>query len=164
MKMSFYSVSRMAAILLAAALALSAHAAELAAGDSVPAFSAKDQFGNDFKFNPGLHFLLLGFDMRGSKAATQQFTSLGAGWLEQHSAAYVLDIHTMPSVITRLFALPKMRKCPARIILCEDGKTLAPYPRQTEKITVLSVTPDGKIKEIRYWDPVSENIAQWLKN
>jgi hypothetical protein len=74
-----------------------------------------------------------------------------------------MDIHSMPAIITRLFALPKMRKCPARIILCEDEKTLAPFPRNPERITVLFLTGDGKLKEIRYWDPENQNIADWLK-
>jgi len=163
MRTIFYSVWRFVAVLLLAGLAWSAHAVELTVGDSVPVFSAKDQFGKDFKFSPGLHFLLLGFDMHSSKEATQKLGDLGAGWLEQHSAAYVMDIHSMPAIITRMFALPKMRKCPARIILCEDEKTLAPFPRQTERITVLFLTTDGKLKEIRYWDPENQNIADWLK-
>ena len=145
-------------ILLLTVLTISANATELAVGDSVPSFSAKDQFGKGFKFGPGLHFLLLGFDMSVGKKATTQLTALDPGWLERHSAAYVLDIHTMPT-IGRVFALPKMKKYPERIILVDDDKTLADFPREDGRVTVLVLSIAGKIREIRYWDPANTNIT-----
>jgi hypothetical protein len=149
-------------LLLCAAGLCSAQAGPLKVGDAVPVFAAKDQFGKDFKFTPGLHFLLLGFDMAASKSANLKLTDLGAGWLEKHDAAYVLDIHSMPS-IARMFAFPKMRKYPHRIILGDDENLLAPFPRQDGKITVLVLTADGKIQEVRYWNPTSEALDAVLK-
>jgi hypothetical protein len=137
-------------------------AGELKVGDAAPAFSAKDQFGQDFKLEPGLRFLLLGFDMGASKQANLKLADLGAGWLEKHQAAFVLDIHTMPGV-ARFFALPKMRKYPQRIILGDDANLLAPFPRQDGQITVLVLAPAGKIQEIRYWRPATEPLETILK-
>jgi hypothetical protein len=142
---------------LAAGLTWPASAAPLAVGGTVPAFSAKDQFGKDFKFEPGLRFLILGFDMGASKTANRKLADLGAGWLEKHSAVFVLDIHTMPSV-ARIFALPKMKHYPQRIVLGDDEKMLAPFPRQPDKITILVLTAEGKIREIRYWDPATTDL------
>ncbi|MGA2248126.1 MAG: hypothetical protein ABSH48_24340 [Verrucomicrobiota bacterium] len=157
------NINRWPALLaLCAASVVSVHAAELKVGDAVPTFSAKDQFGKDFKFEAGLHFLLLGFDMGASKPANLKLAGLGAGWLEKQKAAYVLDIHTMPGV-ARLFALPKMRKYPHRIILGDDEKLLAPFPRQAGRITVLVLTSEGKIQEVRYWNPSAEEPSAVLK-
>ena len=146
---------------LCAVLTLSVHAGALSVGDAVPAFSAKDQFGKEFKFAACLHFLLLGFDMGASKAANLKLADLGPGWLEKQGAAYLADIHTMPA-IARVFALPKMRKYPHRIILGDDEHLLAPFPRQPDRITVLVLAADGKIKEIRYWNPANEALATRL--
>ena len=148
----------LAALLFLVCLAASAWAAPLAVGDAVPSFAAKDQFGKEFKFTPGLHYLLVGFDMNAGKLANHKFADLGAGWLEQHGAAYVLDIHTMPAV-ARLFALPKMRKYPHRIILGETADLLAPFPHQPEKITILELAPAGTIRAIRFWDPASPGLG-----
>jgi hypothetical protein len=115
---------------------------------------AQDQFGKEFKFAAGLHFLLLGFDMDTGKAANLKLADLGPGWLEKQGAAYVLDVHTMPAIIARVFALPKMRKYPHRIILAQAESLLAPFPRQPDSITVLVLTAEGKIKEIHYWNPL----------
>ena len=150
------------AALLGAALAGSVHASELAVGDPVPAFSAKDQVGKEFQSRSGLRFLLLGFEMSASKAANGRLAGLGAGWLEQQHAAYVLDIHTMPAV-ARFFALPKMRKYPQRIVLGEDEKLLAAFPRKPDRITVLVLTPEGRIQEIRYWNPAADAPDMVLK-
>lgn len=142
-------------------LAASGQAAPLAMGEAVPAFAAKDQFGKEFKFAPGLQFLLVGFDMNAGKLANHKFAELGAGWLEAHGAAYVLDIHTMPAV-ARLFALPKMRKYPHRIMLAETASLLAPFPHQAENITILDLNPNGTIRAIRYWNPATVAAAPEL--
>jgi hypothetical protein len=148
-------------IFFCAAYVLSLAAGELKVGDAVPLFSASDQFGKEFKFQAGLRFLLLGFDMGASKTANLKLADLGSGWLEKQGAVYVLDIHTMPA-IARVFALPKLRKYPHRIILAEAESLLAPFPRQPERLTVLVLTPGGKIKEIRFWNPASEALAARL--
>jgi hypothetical protein len=153
---------RLTAVLMIAALTGVVHAAELAVGDPVPAFSAKDQFGKEFQMRAGLRYLILGFEMSASKAANGRLAALGAGWLEQQQAAYVLDIHTMPAV-ARFFALPKMRKYPQRIVLGEDGKLLAAFPRKPDRITVLRLTPEGKIQEIRYWNAATDAPGMVLK-
>jgi hypothetical protein len=144
-------MSLLTAFVLAAFLT-PAIAGELKAGDPVPAFAANDQFGKEYKFEPGPRFLLLGFDMGASKQANLSLAALGAGWLEKRQAVYVLDIHTMPAV-ARFFALPKMRKYPQRIVLMSDEQALAVFPRTPGKITVMVLAPDGKVREVRYWKP-----------
>jgi len=152
----------LAVILCWVAVAGVVHAGELGVGDAVPSFSMKDQFGKEFKFEAGLRFLLLGFDMGTTKQANLKLADLGAGWLEKHNAVYILDIHTMPG-IAKIFALPKMRKYPHRIVLAEDDSLLAPFPRKPERITVMVLNPKGKVSEIRYWDPATEALGTVLR-
>ena len=86
---------------------VSARAAPLAVGDAVPSFSAKDQHGKEFVFTNGVHFLLVATERACGTSANHKLADQGAGFLEEHQAIYVMDIHTMPGV-ARLFALPKM--------------------------------------------------------
>jgi hypothetical protein len=144
-----------------ACLTASAWAGELAVGDAVPGFSAKDQFGKEFKFEAGLRFLLLGFDMGTGKLANYKLAELGAGGLEKQGAVYVLDVHTMPAV-AKFFALPKMQKYPHRIVLAETESLLAAFPHQPEKITILALTPAGKIRAVRYWNPATDALETLL--
>ena len=142
---------------LSVLLAFSA-AAELAVGDVVPVFAGQDQHGRDYQFTNGPAFLLVAKDMAASKSANQKLAEQGAGFLEKQKAVYAMDIHTMPA-IARVFAFPKLRKYPQRLMLVDDARTLAPFPARAERITVLVLTPERKIQAIRFWDPASEPVA-----
>ena len=154
--------SRLPVILGFCLLSISSHAAQLAVGDAIPAFSANDQHGRPFVITNGVQFLLVATDMACSKVANQKLAEQGAGFLESHRAAYLLDIHTMPAV-ARLFALPKMRKYPQRIVLVETAGTLAAFPAQPGRVTVLALTSAGRIKKISFWNPASEPVAGYLQ-
>ena len=90
--------------------------------------------------------------------ATKSSAELGARFLETNQAAFLMDIHTMPAV-ARFFALPKMRRYPHRIVLVEAADTLAAFPAQPGRVTVLAFTPAGRIRKISFWDPVHEPAA-----
>ncbi len=140
-------------------LCVSVHAAPIAVGDAVPAIVANDQHGAPFQFTNGIRFLLVVTEMAASKSANQKLAAAGAGFLEQHHAAYLMDIHTMPA-IARVFALPKMRKYPHRIVLVDTPDALAAFPAQPGRVTVLSLTPAGRVEKISFWDPASEPVAR----
>ena len=143
-------------------LAAIVEAKDLAAGDTVPAFSAPDQFGTNYTFAPGPKFLILAFDMDASKAANAKFTALGQGGLDKLGIVYVMDIHPMPA-IGRFFALPKMRKYPFRVVLGETAGLLTPFPRQESKLTVLVLAPNGAIRAVHYWNPGAETLEKILE-
>ena len=143
-------------------LGFSALAAQIAVGDAVPRISAKDQHGAPFVFTNGTQFLLVATEMAPATSASHNLAALGAGFLEKQQAVYLMDIHTMPS-IARLFAFPKMRKYPERIVLVDSADTLAKFPSQPGRVTVLALTPAGRIQKISYWNPDSEPVAGYLK-
>ena len=143
-------------------LCLSTRAAPLAVGEAVPAMAANDQHGAAFQFTNGIRFLLVVTEMSASKVANQKLAAAGAGFLELHHAAYLMDIHTMPA-IARVFALPKLRKYPHRIVLMDSADALTAFPAQPERVTVLALTPAGRVEKISYWNPVSEPVAGFLE-
>lgn len=144
-------------------LGLSARTAPLMVGDAVPAFAASDQHGRGFYFSStnGTQFLLVATEMACGKAANLKLAEQGASFLETNHAAYLMDIHTMPAV-ARLFALPKLRKYPQRIVLVESAATLAPFPVLAGRVTVLALTAAGRVRKISYWDPVTEPVTRCL--
>jgi len=141
---------------------LSACAGPLGVGDAVPAFVAKDQHGKEFVFTNSVRFLLVATERESGTSANHKLAEQGAGFLEKHQAVYVMDIHTMPGV-ARLFALPKMRKYPQRIVLVETAGMLAWVPTQAGRVTVLALTPAGRIQKISYWNPDSEPVEGCLQ-
>ena len=137
---------------------VSARAAQLTVGDTVPSFSAKDQHGKEFVFANGVQFLLVATERACGTSANHKLAEQGPGFLEEHQAVYVMDIHTMPGV-ARFFALPKMRKYPQRIVLVETAGTLGWVPTQPGRVTVLTLTSAGRIQKISFWNPDSEPVA-----
>lgn len=134
------------------ATALRAEDAVLAAGATMPVLTAKDQHDNAFTLGDDVAYVLVAFDMGTGKAANTKLEKKGATWLDEHHAVYVSNIHGMPGV-GRMFALPKMRKYPHRIILADEEGLLDAYPQTKGMVTVLKLKPGRMIEAISYWDP-----------
>ena len=139
-----------------------ATAQTLIVGDAVPTVSAKDQYGTNFILSANLRYLLIVKEMACAKSANHKLADQGAGFLGQHQAAYLMDIHTMPG-IARFFALPKLRKYPERIVLIDTAEALDRFPVQEGKVTVLTLTPELRIKKICYWNPDRDPIGKVLE-
>lgn len=139
---------------------LAAVAAPLEVGGTVPPLSVQDQWGHPLVVTNGLRHLLIAVEMAPAKAANRDLGRCGAGFLEQHHAAYCLDIHTMPG-IARLFAFPKLRRYPHHIGLVDDAAALQWVPTQPGRITVLDLNESRRITAVRYWDPVTATSPPW---
>lgn len=131
-------------------------------GQTVQSFSATDQHGTPFTFQPAeTRFLLISHDMTTGKKANTALSALGKDHLPGKKAIYLANIHGMPG-IGRFFALPKMRKYAHRIILGDDAGLIAKFPKQEGKVTVLKLA-SGRIQSIAYWNPESEPVDNVLK-
>ncbi len=139
-------------------LSLPTLAAPLEVGGVIPKISAQDQHGAAYTFTNGTAGLLIAMDMESAKAANQKLAAAGAGFLEQHNAVYLMDVHTMPA-IGQFFALRKMRKYPQRIVLIETANTMNWVPVKTNHVTILKLTPAGKIAKISYWQPAKDPVT-----
>lgn len=124
----------------------------LAEGDTVPVIEAFDQHEKPFALGDDAAWLLVSFDMGTGKAANRYFEDKGATYLDEKRAVFVANIYGMPGV-GRMFALPKMRKYPHRIILADAEGLLDPFPTQDGRVTVIKLAPGRVIEAIRFWDP-----------
>jgi hypothetical protein len=123
----------------------------LAVGGVVPALAGKDQHGQDCAITDDLRWILVACEMEPSKSLSGWLAKQGAEYLPVRKALFIADVYPMPS-IGRMFAFPKMRRYPHRIMLADEEHLLDPFPRQPGKITVLRLDPGRKIVEIRYWE------------
>lgn len=145
----------LAAALVAIAGVPATSAADLLkAGDTVPALQAKDQHDQAFTLAGDARWLLISFDMGTGKAANGYLQKQGAAFLPEHHAVFISNIYGMPGV-GRMFALPKMRKYPHRIILADDEHLLDAFPRQEDRVTVLRLAPGLVVESIAFWNPRS---------
>ena len=141
---------------------LSAIAQPYEPGQTVQSFSATDQHGTPFTFQPAeTRFLLISHDMTTGKKANAALSALGKDHLPGKKAIYIANIHGMPG-IGRFFAIPKMKRYAHRIILGDDADLIAKFPQQEGKVTILKLA-SGRIQSISYWNPESEPVDNFLK-
>lgn len=122
------------------------------AGDTLDAFSVKDQHERDFTFTPGPAAVIVSFSMGVGKDANGFFAKQPAGFLEQNKTLFIANIYGMPA-IGRFFALPKMKKYPHRILLGDDEHLLDRFPVSEGKLTVIRLDPSAKITSVEFVDP-----------
>ena len=88
-------------------------------------------------------------DKAASDLANEVLGNEKEGVLERLQAVYVADISGMPSLVTKMFALPAMRALPFPIGLARESAVLADLPRQKAAVTVIRLA-DGKVQGIDY--------------
>jgi len=136
----------------------SAYAGQLAVGDAMSVITANDQHGVPFVLTTNIQTLIVATEMDCSKAANRQLAAQSAGFLENHNAAFLMDIHSMPGV-ARFFAIPKMKKYPQRIVFIDSPTVLTNFPSQTNRVAVISLNA-GRIQRIGFWDPAKESAEK----
>lgn len=76
-------------------------------------------------------------------------------YLQKNKTIFIADIHRMPSMVTKMFALPKMKKYKHLIYLHYGEKFENAIPSKDDKITVLRVV-NRKITSISYISSAKE--------
>lgn len=116
--------------------------------DTVATISLPDQFDKIHTINGETKTLIVSFE-KGTGAEINDF--LGAQdptFLETHHAAYIANISEMPSLITKFFAMPKMKKYKYPVLLINDESDTR-FDAQEGKSTVYKLE-NGLIKEISF--------------
>lgn len=131
-------------------------AATLEKGAKFPAYTVKDAFGTTNTLSPATRFVIIASEKSVSGAINDWLAKKPADFLSSHKAEYVSDITPMPAIITTLFALPKMKKYPFRILLADDPAFAATYPSQPGKIALFTLDPQGAIQDILFATSVAE--------
>jgi len=134
----------------------SATAADLySVGSRFEPFSTKDQYEQTYTFQAGeTRLIVVSFDMTSGKKANTWLARQPAAFLSSLQAVVINNIYGMPG-IGRMFALPKMKKYPHRILLADADGFLDRYPAVDNKLTVIRLDAAGQITAIDHVDPAS---------
>jgi hypothetical protein len=127
--------------------------AQWAAGERIEVFELPDAHGEPGRVDAAVRLLLFAADMDAGglvNDALEEDPSLQD--LAARGAVFVSDIHRMPALITRLFALPSMRRRPYRMLLDREAAgPSARIPREEGKVTLLELDA-LTIRRIEYLD------------
>jgi hypothetical protein len=122
---------------LALLAALPVRAEPWAAGERIEPFSLEDQHGTVRHVDAGTRVVLFSRDMDGGDVLKRALEGVPEGFFAARGAAYVADISRMPGLVTRLFALPSMRRRPYPMLLDRDGATTARLPDAEGQATLI---------------------------
>jgi len=93
--------------------------------------------------------VLIAFDKDTGALINEYLATKNKYFLQRNKAIYIADINKMPTVITNMFALPKLREYKHLIYLHYGEKFQNSVPKADEKITVVKFE-DKKVKSISY--------------
>ena len=91
-------------------------------GDTFPALHLSDQFEKQTDVTNQTRYILMAFEKDVSVETANFFKKQPKGFLEKKHLLYISDISSMPSFITSMFALPKMKKYPFSVLLINDDR------------------------------------------
>lgn len=112
--------------------------AEFQVGEKLPPISLPDQFEKTLQVESTDRLLIVAFEKDISSAINDYLKARPADYLHEHHARYIADISAMPSLVTSMFAIPKMKKFPFSIMLIYDdlGKE---FSKEEGRITVYRI-------------------------
>jgi hypothetical protein len=134
-------------VLLVLLLAGTAYGAPLAVGDPMPAVALEDQHGRAGSIGEGVRVVVVSRDMEAGDVVKKALAGRDQAFLDANRAVYVANISGMPALVTRLFALPRMRERPYRMLLDRDGDATKDIPAVPGRPTVLTLEA-GKIVRV----------------
>lgn len=138
--------SLLAALILLPALA-GAETATLRPGDTLPALKLNDQHEQPYAIPANTRVLLVTADKASGGLAHGVLKDIPQAEQERRGIVYVADVSGMPSLVTSMFALPKMRDYGYRIMIgMEPGQT-AMLPRAADAVTLIELE-SGRIKSV----------------
>ena len=145
-------VTSLAALLsaLALALPLAAEAAPLSAGSAMPPLALNDQHDKPAPLRPETRWLVFTSEKAVSDMVSAVLSAEPAGVVERLHLVYVADISGMPALVTRMFALPKLRELSFPIALVREPAQVAQVadiPRAAGSATVLRLD-GGRVAQV----------------
>ena len=120
-------------------------------GDSIDPFAIADQHGKSVEVNEDVRLLLFSRDMKANKIAKQAFLKAPEDFLPKGHAIYLIDVSGMPSIVTKLFAVPKMQDYSYRVFLDRDASLTTGLPSEEAKVTVMHLDK-LKVQSIEFVD------------
>lgn len=118
-------------------------------GNEVAFELLQDQFANPFPHEDSMQVLLFADDMQASRDVRDAMGQVAPNCYDEGSLVFVANVSGMPSLITRLIALPKMRGYGFPVWLDYEGEATEALPVKKEFISVIRVE-DGTISNIDY--------------
>lgn len=114
----------------------------------IPTFSLTDQFNKKHTVSNDIKTIVVSFEKSTGADINEFLNNQDKDFLAKHHAVFIANISGMPSIITKLFALPKMKKYKHKVLLIYDENDTR-FVQKDDKSTVYHLE-NGIVKSIEY--------------
>ena len=135
-------------VLLLAVFATALFSNSFNVNSNIGSFELADQFEKKHTVNSDIQTIIFSSEKDTSAALNEFLASKEKGFLEANKTVFIADISGMPSVISYLFALPKMKKYNYNVLLIEEEGDKR-FLKQEEKLTVYKLE-NGVVTSVEY--------------
>jgi len=115
---------------------------------NINSFTLLDQFDKTHLVNNKIRTIVVSFEKDTGADVNKFLSGKTRDFLENHNAVFIANISKMPSLITKWFALPKMKEYKHNVLLIYDEEDKR-FMQKEEKSTVYKLE-NGVIKSIMY--------------
>lgn len=126
--------------------------AGLTVGQPFPKTVLEDQFEKEQQVLATDTLVLVSFERDVSSAVNDFLNAQSKTFLADHNTKYISDISGMPGIISKLFALPKMRDYNYSLMLNRDDDFKEKFDAQEGKLTVYTLK-EGAVVSVTFIDP-----------
>lgn len=144
--------------MLAIALTLSSFTAQ---AQTLSAVSFNDQFEQPMTFGNDTKWVLFSSEKAAGKMVKESLNALELTDLAVHNGIYIADVSAMPSLITKMFAIPKMKDYAFKVAVVFDENKVANWPHQEDKVSAM-LLENMEVKSVEYFDS-TEALQAWIK-
>lgn len=133
---------------IALALARPATAADpYAVGDTIRPMTFETQFDTSVTIGPETRLVLITHDMDAGDVAKRVLAGHTTASLAERGAVYVADVSKMPGFVSRLIAIPRMRKRAYPVLLDREAETAVAFPVVEGTVTAVWLE-DGRVARV----------------
>ncbi|MBE0513890.1 hypothetical protein [Sulfurimonas sp.] len=112
-------------------------------------FKYETPMGRQMKIPKKTKLVIVAFEKDTGALVNEYLNTQSPFYLPKNNSVFIADINKMPSLITNMFALPKLQKYKHLIYLHYGEKFQNAVPNKEQKITLLHIE-ESKIKEISF--------------
>jgi len=115
----------------------------------VKSYKFETPTGKSIEIPDNLKLIIIAFEKDTGALVNDFLNTKIPHYLVEKNAIYIADIHSIPTIFTNMFALPKLKKFKHPIYLHYDDEFQKMVPNEEEKVTLLYVK-DRKIINISF--------------
>lgn len=121
-------------------------------------FHFEDAFEKTVLVPKDTKIILVTFDQKGNTIASEYLNKQSKNFYLEKNLVYIGDIHKMPSLVTYMFARPKMQKYNFTIYLFNESGLDKVIPYRKGKITILEFDEQSNLVNIHF----EENLEKFF--